>query len=524
MSAYDPPLEYPQTIFNPSNWGVSTSSTLTQQQADNRYLKLTGGTESGRVFFNAGLDTDGLISTDTVYIGDFPTLAAIELDGDFNQQYGDLGTTQKITGRNMILSNGVSNTDPYILQVLKTAGTDALTLADNGNFTIDGTLISTDGANNRVGINKNPTTYTLEVDGACNLDTGHAYRIAGNSVLNATTLGTGVVNSSLTSLGTLSSLNCSGAVTLSGIANATASNALYYNAGVITYGTAGGGGGSPGGTNTQVQFNDSGAFGGDSGLTYNKTTDTLTIGGGLVCDTNTLIVDATNNRVGIVTTSPTVPLDVTGNALITGQATVTGNLIVDTNTLYVDATNNRVGVLTTSPSYALHVNGDANLSSGFSLRINATSVLSATTLGTGVTTCSLNTYQTASDGNWEFGATNVVNNTNNGRLTAVGPYFCSSGWTAVGTSHTFLDTTYKVNAGNDNLCGIVTIFCVSKGDARTGVYQGVISKRYLNTVSLTQLSKTQSNLTTFTIGNSADSITVSTDANCQCCLQYQGAT
>jgi hypothetical protein len=37
-----------------------------------------------------------------------------------------------------------------------------------------------------------------------------------------------------------------------------------------------GGGGTPGGTNTQVQFNDSGAFGGDAGLTYNKTTDTLT--------------------------------------------------------------------------------------------------------------------------------------------------------------------------------------------------------------------------------------------------------
>lgn len=38
------------------------------------------------------------------------------------------------------------------------------------------------------------------------------------------------------------------------------------------------GGGTPGGSNTQVQFNDSGAFGGDAGLTYNKTTDRLTTG------------------------------------------------------------------------------------------------------------------------------------------------------------------------------------------------------------------------------------------------------
>jgi hypothetical protein len=39
------------------------------------------------------------------------------------------------------------------------------------------------------------------------------------------------------------------------------------------------GGGSPGGANTQVQFNDSSAFGGDSGLTYNKSTKALTAGG-----------------------------------------------------------------------------------------------------------------------------------------------------------------------------------------------------------------------------------------------------
>lgn len=39
-----------------------------------------------------------------------------------------------------------------------------------------------------------------------------------------------------------------------------------------------GGGGTPGGSDTQVQFNDGGAFGGDAGLTYNKTTDALTLG------------------------------------------------------------------------------------------------------------------------------------------------------------------------------------------------------------------------------------------------------
>jgi len=37
----------------------------------------------------------------------------------------------------------------------------------------------------------------------------------------------------------------------------------------------------PSGSDTQIQFNDSGSFGGDTGLTYNKTTDSLTVLGGV---------------------------------------------------------------------------------------------------------------------------------------------------------------------------------------------------------------------------------------------------
>jgi hypothetical protein len=41
---------------------------------------------------------------------------------------------------------------------------------------------------------------------------------------------------------------------------------------------------SPGGTNTQIQFNDSGSFGGDTDLTYNKTTNVLTNRGDINLD------------------------------------------------------------------------------------------------------------------------------------------------------------------------------------------------------------------------------------------------
>ena len=42
---------------------------------------------------------------------------------------------------------------------------------------------------------------------------------------------------------------------------------------------SGGGTGSPGGTNTQIQFNDGGTFGGNANLTFDKTTSLLTITG-----------------------------------------------------------------------------------------------------------------------------------------------------------------------------------------------------------------------------------------------------
>lgn len=48
------------------------------------------------------------------------------------------------------------------------------------------------------------------------------------------------------------------------------------------------------------------------------------ITGNLTVDTNTLFVDSVNNRVGVLTTSPTVPLDVVGNARVSGTLSVQG--------------------------------------------------------------------------------------------------------------------------------------------------------------------------------------------------------
>ena len=94
------------------------------------------------------------------------------------------------------------------------------------------------------------------------------------------------------------------------------------------------------------------------GGSYGATLTSLTV------DTNVLHVDATNNRVGIGNTTPTVALDVTGGLNVSSTLNANGgltstNLTVDTNTLYVDATNNRVGIGNTSPTEPLDVTGTA---------------------------------------------------------------------------------------------------------------------------------------------------------------------
>jgi hypothetical protein len=74
--------------------------------------------------------------------------------------------------------------------------------------------------------------------------------------------------------------------------------------------------------------------------------------GDLQVDTNTLYVDSTNNRVGIGTVNPTVPLSVIG------AASITGNTILGAD---VRIPNGFLGVGTANPNRALSVIGSASI-------------------------------------------------------------------------------------------------------------------------------------------------------------------
>jgi hypothetical protein len=107
-----------------------------------------------------------------------------------------------------------------------------------------------------------------------------------NSATTATTAGTVTTNSqpNITSVGTLTTLTVSGVTNLGDVSNVriTGGFANYFlqtnGSGNLVWavGTGNGGNGSPAGSNTYVQFNDGGAFGGSSGLTFDKVTQQLT--------------------------------------------------------------------------------------------------------------------------------------------------------------------------------------------------------------------------------------------------------
>jgi hypothetical protein len=81
------------------------------------------------------------------------------------------------------------------------------------------------------------------------------------------------------------------------------------------------GNGTPGGSNTQIQFNDQGNFGGAAGLTFDNTTNVFTTPGNIVTSSNILANNITAN-------ANITALDVSATFGVFSTANVTSNLVV----------------------------------------------------------------------------------------------------------------------------------------------------------------------------------------------------
>ena len=150
-----------------------------------------------------------------------------------------------------------------------------------------------------------------------------------------------------------------------GATNIKTDNLLYAN------GTAWDLGGTPGGSNTYVQFNDAGDFGGEANFTFNKTTNLLTVNGnanfnnanlGNLATANFLAGTLTTNAQPNITSVGTLAnLAVTGNAtaanIYANSGTIGASLLAGALTTNAQPNVTSVGLLT-----GLRVGNTANAS------------------------------------------------------------------------------------------------------------------------------------------------------------------
>jgi len=208
------------------------------------------------------------------------------------------------TGNFALASNSALSFNAATGQLSSTLLGGTLTTAAQPNITSVGTLTSLAVTGNISSGNLSTGNITLSAgailsgDGsgltslnASNLSTGTvpSARLSGSYTIDivgaATTAGTvtTAAQPNITSVGTLSGLTVGGSTNLGPVTGVTITGGTTGQvlttdgSGVLSWSTVSGGGGTPGGANTQVQFNDAGAFGGSTNFTFNKTTDTLAV-------------------------------------------------------------------------------------------------------------------------------------------------------------------------------------------------------------------------------------------------------
>ena len=284
----------------------------------------------------------------------------------------------------------------------------------------------------------------------------------------------------------------------------------------------------------------------DSALTYDTSTDILTLAGTTDASSTTTGTLKVAGGVGVAkklyvgtdlavtgNTTLSTNLSVTGNATITGDLTVNGTTTtVNSTTLTVDDKNIELGSVTTPTNITANGGGitlkgatdktiiydntndnwtsseNWNIDTGKSFKINNVSVLNATTLGSSVVASSLTSTGTITSGTWSgsFGAVSGANltslNANNIATGTVAPARLASG-TADATTFLRGDSTWASAAVSitDNTATNSTFFPVF-----TSVTSGSIVGANTSSTKLT--FNPSSGLLTSTDYNSSSDVTL----------------
>jgi hypothetical protein len=417
-----------------------------------------GNSTTGRLYFSqATLGSAGTtVIPSMAFIGSTNSPITLSVLADNSLSFD--GSSGQLFSINNNLSTG------YIFAVNDISGLPLL------RANADGTVTMGEFAGN-IGIGLSNPSYKLHVAGDTNLSSGYVYRINGTSVLSASSLGTGVTNSSLTALGTITTGTWSGSI-ISGLYGGTGytsyskgdilvgagSTFIKLNVGTDNFvltadnttatgvkwsSVAGLSITSVNGLTASAQFFSTGVSGTGFNISSSGSTHTFNIpiagtgSTGLVSTQSQSFagIKTFTNAVSITDTTGSSSytsgaLVVTGGVGIGGTLNVQGDLniqgtftTINSTTVNVADKNIELGVVATPTDITAQGGGITlrgatdksinwysgvgwssseswNLASGNTYKIGGTTVLSATSLGTGVTNSSLTALGTVSTGVW----------------------------------------------------------------------------------------------------------------------------
>lgn len=422
--------------------GINTTGGIIQQtspfslSADSDFITI------GRVLHQSGSVTNGVVTQPIVSYGtnhwqdDFSrAFGPLKVSGHILAASGSTLGLTKTAGDSYVIGRNYT-TDPNNPNNITSATDTAVTVSKIYRAYVSGSTLRLDTNTNNTGYTTiDPTKYnnngiTASV-GAANASIQRVYWYP-NSVSRAYTVYYGsdtyadppssgqnaldVAQQNIAAEAFVEGENTAGAAILVGyivvMGNATnlsdAAQARFIQAGISRGAGAGGGGGvvagatTPQGLDTYVQFNDGGStFGGDAGLTYNKTTDTLsgviaqftTISGSTITGSNiTLNGDLAVNGGDITTTATTFNLvtdtattiNIGGAAtnITLGSPTVSGLTTLGTTSEKVTISSGGTGSVTydTITNSIFYVNGPTG-----NITANFTNVPTTTSRTTSVT-------------------------------------------------------------------------------------------------------------------------------------------
>jgi len=306
--------------------GVTTFGNNILPSADNSYNVGSPTKRWGNFYVNSitgtlagGAATVAIISDTqnaTRYLTFFDGTSGVgSIRANTNLTYNPGAATLSLQNGPLLIGSGTSTGTS--LQTLQVTG---------GAYISTNTGIGTTIPTSRLHVVGDVLVIGVTTSNGYNATTGNDYKINGTSVLTSNTLGSGVVNSSLTSVGTLTNLS---------VGNINSTGILTATGGIRGIGIQSGGLNVAVGIITALNF-----IGLGNTFSYNSTTGKvdISIGGGNWSYTNPSNLSDSIYRlsnVGIGTTNPTSKLSVVGDTSLKGTVSISnGNVF--TNGGYID--------------------------------------------------------------------------------------------------------------------------------------------------------------------------------------------